>query len=468
MIARDGTASDERLLDDFDDLEDFDDLGERAAARLKGTFRSERMAGLRLATVAGIGALAAVAVLLLVLSPPPWLYGYLLGVALLATIMLAHYWTQRAAPDRVWISYLFVGLMLLVLTFTGFVPDLVLGSPWPIQMFLRSNPAVYYFVLIALVSLNYSPGLMLWAGFVSVIAWAATVTTFAYLPDAINSDHVDMTMPPEEILRIVLDPKYVALDLHLQDLVIMLVVTAILAASVARARRLVLREALVERERGNLARYFPPQIVDRLSQSDDPLSTVREQEVAVLFADIVGFTELAEPEEPEQVIALLRSFHRRLEQAVFSNGGTLDKFLGDGLMATFGTPHSGDRDALNALAAAHDMHRAIGAWNRERETRGHAIVRLSLGLHYGPVVLGDIGSERRLEFAVLGDAVNVASRLESLTRELACGTVISDALACQARRDSPEEAEALLAAFRPSAPQSLRGRAGQVAVWIAD
>ena len=86
-------------------------------------------------------------------------------------------------------------------------------------------------------------------------------------------------------------------------------------------------------------------------------------------------------------------------------------------MATFGTPEAGADDAHNALAAARAMLASIDAWNRERGGPGREPIRLSIGIHYGEVVLGDIGSERRLEFAVLGDVVNVASRLEQLTRE---------------------------------------------------
>jgi adenylate cyclase len=137
-------------------------------------------------------------------------------------------------------------------------------------------------------------------------------------------------------------------------------------------------------------------------------------------------------------------------------------------MATFGTPVPGPRDALNALAAARDMLESIEAWSRKRQAAGRLPIRLSIGLHYGPVVLGDIGSERRLEFAVLGDTVNVANRLEAHTRVLDCRVLASDALVEQARHESPAEAELLLAGFRPGAPQSLRGRVGQVGVWLLE
>jgi adenylate cyclase len=248
-----------------------------------------------------------------------------------------------------------------------------------------------------------------------------------------------------------------------QDVIVLLLVTGILAAGVWRGRQLVLRQAVAARERANLARYFAPTMVDRLAQTDRPLGPVRAQPVAVLFADIAGFTRLAERESPERVIALLRGFHARLEAAVFEHDGTLDKYLGDGVMATFGTPDAGPDDAANALAAARAMLAAIDAWNRGRATQGEPPVRLSIGVHYGEVVVGDVGSTRRLEFAVIGDVVNVASRLEEVSRQLATRLVVSDALIEAARAGGRAPA---LAGLERAAPQALRGRTAPVALWV--
>ena len=144
-------------------------------------------------------------------------------------------------------------------------------------------------------------------------------------------------------------PNFVDLNRPIQDIVVFLIVAALLALVVARSRRLVERQAALERERGNLARYFPPATVDRLAAAGSRRSAqVREQDAAVLFADLVGFTHWAERHAPHEVIGLLREVHARLEDEVFRHDGTLDKFIGDGLMATFGTPDPGPRDAINA------------------------------------------------------------------------------------------------------------------------
>ena len=152
-----------------------------------------------------------------------------------------------------------------------------------------------------------------------------------------------------------------------------------------------------------------------------------------------------------------------MERAVFDHGGTLDKFLGDGVMATFGTPETSPADAANALACARAMLAEIDAWNARRAAAGLPTVKLSVGVHYGDVVLGDIGTARRLEFAVLGDTVNVAARLETLTRKLHCRIAASDELVSQARDSRP--GEALFEGFAVTAEQQLRGRGEPVKVW---
>jgi adenylate cyclase len=170
-----------------------------------------------------------------------------------------------------------------------------------------------------------------------------------------------------------------------------MIVAVTLAVAVRRSNDLLIRHAAVERERGNLARYFSPNVVEELSKNDEPLKQVRAQNVAVLFVDIVGFTAFADARTPEEVVRTLREFHALMEQEVFRHSGTLDKYLGDGLMATFGTPFAGNDDASNALRCAQAMMAAADRWNDERKAACEAPIRVSFGLHYGPVVLGDIG-----------------------------------------------------------------------------
>ena len=187
-----------------------------------------------------------------------------------------------------------------------------------------------------------------------------------------------------------------------------------------------------ERRRAKLARYFSPNIIDELLSSGEE-GRIRTQTVTVLFADIWGFTRASSTLPGPEVMALLREFLSLVEAAVFDNNGTLDKFLGDGLMATFGTPWVGPQDSTNALNCARQMVDKVAAWNGRRVATGLPELFIGVGIHRGEVVLGEIGSERRLEFAVIGDAVNVASRLQEMTRKFQLAIVASEEVIAAAR-----------------------------------
>ena len=262
-----------------------------------------------------------------------------------------------------------------------------------------------------------------------------------------------------------LDPNGVHFPNRIQEVIVFIIVAAILALKSRRTSQLLMRQADLAAERANLSRYFPPSMVEELAHRNEPMGGVRSQHIAVLFADIVGFTRYAESNTPQDVISLLRSFHAVLEEAVFAHGGTLDKYMGDGLMASFGTPTPSPADAANAIAAAFAMQEGVARLNESRAATGAEPIRLSVGVHFGSVILGDIGSARRMEFATLGDTVNVASRLEAATRELSCRIVASqttmDAIAETATRDR------YCKDMRCHKALMLKGRNEGVDVWTA-
>lgn len=435
------------------------------SVRLARAFRAEELAGLKLATKMRAVALAAVAVMLFYIVPAPMVFYYEALLAVFIVIGFVHFWLSRGPNAAPWHGYLFVGLDLALLSYTLISPNPLGDEAFTLQMQLRNGLFIYYFLLIAAIAFTYSPRLMIWAGVSAVVCWGIGVAWLISLPDTTTNigHNTDMSVAVLQALH--LEPSFVDLDARVQEVVVMLLVVGALAGVVWRSRRLVINQAASARERANLARYFPPTIVDQLAELDQPLGIVRSQPVAVMFVDIVGFTRLAERQAPSVVVALLRRFHSLLEHAIFDHDGTLDKFLGDGVMCTFGTPEAGPQDAANAFRCARAMLAATDAWNAERAAAREPPIRLSIGIHYGEVVLGDIGSERRLEFAVLGDVVNVASRLEECTRQLDCRVVASDDLVRQARDQAGAGADAVLVDFRAGEPQKLRGRDEPVAVW---
>jgi class 3 adenylate cyclase len=172
----------------------------------------------------------------------------------------------------------------------------------------------------------------------------------------------------------------------------------------------------VQRQRANLARFFAPQVVDELAEQDAPLSITRQHSAAILFVDMIGFTAFCARLSPDEAIAFLRDLHLLLSESVFSNQGIVDKLLGDGLLAVFGPPLPGPADATNAVRCGIDILHSIATWNGQRHQSSDQVIKVAIGVHYGPVVQGNIGGANRVELTVVGDTVNVASRVEAYTR----------------------------------------------------
>jgi adenylate cyclase len=222
--------------------------------------------------------------------------------------------------------------------------------------------------------------------------------------------------------------------------------------------------AAAERARNNLSRYFSPNLVEMLAARDEPLGAVRRQTVAVLFADIVGFTSMAEHMTPEAVVAMLREYHERMTARIFACGGTIDKYIGDEIFAVFGVPSAGPADAANALKCADMMLAGIECWNEEREAQAQPRLTIGIGLNYGPAVLGDVGSEHSFSFTVIGDTVNTASRLQRLTRNLQTPLVVGYPVIAAANSATGEIAE-IVARLEDRGEQPLRGRNEPVRIW---
>ncbi len=217
-----------------------------------------------------------------------------------------------------------------------------------------------------------------------------------------------------------------------------------------------------ERQRAQLARHFSPNMVEEMMRLGAQGDAVTTQSIAVLFADLMNFTAISARLSPGEVVGLLRHFHALVEDAVFGNGGTLDKYMGDGVMATFGTPLPSGQDAGNAVRAARQLARSVYAWNRERLAQGKTELRIGIGINYGEATLGNVGSARRYEHTVVGEAVNLASRIEAMTRALQHAVLIAGSVVAAARQEGGESS---LAGFQDLGGHAIRGHPEAVTLW---
>jgi adenylate cyclase len=202
-----------------------------------------------------------------------------------------------------------------------------------------------------------------------------------------------------------------------------------IAVENARAHERLAREEVA---RANYSRFLPEYVVKQMLDNPDSFKLGGvNQTITVLFADIRGFTRISEHAQPEKIVGLLNKYFSAMTDIIFAHGGTLDKYLGDGLMALFGAPSATPQDASNALNAAVAMQRRILGINLELRQEGLNEIGVGIGLHTGEATVGYIGSERRSEYTAIGDTVNTAARLESNAR--GGEILVSDATAKAAR-----------------------------------
>jgi adenylate cyclase len=204
-----------------------------------------------------------------------------------------------------------------------------------------------------------------------------------------------------------------------QDLDLLAALANFAAVAIERAR---LHGHMLEekRIRGRLERYHSPAVVEEIiadvSAAGD-VKPVRTKVVTILFADLVGFTTWSEKTPVEMLARMLTEFFTLASDAVFACGGTIDKFIGDAVMAFFGAPIDQPDHADRAVAAALKIREEIAEWNRERTARGEPPLEVRIAVNTGEAIVGDIGSQRRVDYTVLGNAVNVAARLEEFVAQ---------------------------------------------------
>jgi class 3 adenylate cyclase/HAMP domain-containing protein len=182
------------------------------------------------------------------------------------------------------------------------------------------------------------------------------------------------------------------------------------------AFRAVVAQKKEQKIRHIFQKYVPAEVIDQFFSSPEAMLVGDKRELAVMFTDIRGFTTISEKLPPEEIVESLNAYFGPMVEVVQSHGGIVDKYIGDAIMAFFGAPVKHDNDALQAVNCGFGMLEALAAFNSRQRQRGKAPFTVGIGINYGEVTVGNIGSDKKMDYTVIGDMVNLASRLEGLTK----------------------------------------------------
>ena len=335
-------------------------------------------------------------------APVPWALGFYLGFTLIRLFLAL----RRRLPDWMIVASVVVDMSVLLITIWSFH----LQYEQPPGFSLKAPTLLYVFILIALRTLRFEPRYVVLAGAAAVTGWLTLLfyaLFFSAMPSEVTRDYVHYITSPSILIGGEVD-----------KILSMVAVTAILAFALARARRLLIQSATEHLAVSDLSRFFAPEIARQITSAEHGVQPGQGEvrEAAILNLDIRGFTPLAHGMPADDVMALLAEYQARMVPVIQRHGGSIDKFMGDGIMATFGAAMETESYAADALDAVRGLLEASDAWNVERETAGKSPLRVGVGVAVGAVVFGAVGDATRLEYTVIGDAVNLAAKLEKHTK----------------------------------------------------
>jgi adenylate cyclase len=322
-----------------------------------------------------------------------------------------------------------------------------------VRLFSLPHAAVYsipaaglIFFVLAHAALRFRPGLVVYAA--ALFIGLLEGSRFA--------------LPKLDFVASGADPHEAFLYGHVLPLSVIGLVALALWAGGAETRRTLDRAIEHARRAANLSRFFSPAVASRLSGTE--ASTVGKgdrRQVAILFIDMQGFTMLGQVLTPDALASFLTEFRAVITKPVFDLGGAIDKFIGDGALVIFGSPEQQPDSAARAIQCGRVILEAVAAWSRRRENAREPGVRVGIGGHYGEVFAGIVGASKQLEFTVIGDAVNIAERIERLTRVHSSDMIVSADLLAAANQLHGK-------GWRALPDQALAGHGGHITLFALD
>jgi len=326
-----------------------------------------------------------------------------LGLSLFAILVLLRLYFALTKQLNTWLIGAFTVAEMAVLIGTIWAYHLQFEHP-PIIVF-KNTAFLYVFILIALRALRFDPAWVILSGITAAAGWAILVCC-ALMPargNPLTWDYVTYATTGK-----------VHLGAELDKVLAIVMATGVLALSLTRSRRILEQSATQTQAASDLSRFFDDDVARRITQADSTAVAGQGmlRQAAILFVDLRGFTKATARLEPSQLIALLGEYQRLIVPIIQKHGGAIDKFMGDGILASFGAVTPSATYAADGIRAVDAILAAASKWQSRRAEDGLIAPGIGAGLAAGEVVFGIIGDKKRLEYTVIGDAVNLAAKLE--------------------------------------------------------
>lgn len=326
------------------------------------------------------------------------------GAICIVRLILAH---LRQLPT--WALYLSVVADIALLM--GLIFSFHLKYAQPAAFYLKVPTLLYVFLFIALRALRFEARLVVFSGVCAAIGWAWLTYYVA----------TGRGGPPSQTHNFVeyMTSNALLVGAEVDKIIAILLTTAVLALAISRARHLLERAVTESAAARDLSRFFDPGVAARIRGAAMAIKAGEGElrDVAILTADLRGFTRLSTELQPDEVMKVLQDYQGRICPLIVAAGGSIDKFLGDGILASFGAVTPSQTAAADALRAADAVMAAAAQWATERAAVGLPPLEIGLAVSSGRVVFGAVGDGERLEFTVIGDAVNFAAKLEKHNKE---------------------------------------------------
>jgi adenylate cyclase len=335
-------------------------------------------------------------------APVPWFLGFWLVVTLIRLYLAYRY--RMSAP------LLYLSIIIDMSLLLGMIWSFHLQYQQTPPFYLKSPTLLYVFIFIALRALRFEARYVITAGAVAATGWAA-MAVYATLAsggmDVVTRDYV-YYLTSNSVLK----------GAELDKVTTILTVTAIIAVAITRAHKLLIKAVAEGAAAHDLSRFFSPEIGRQITTAEQEVTAGSGQarDAAILMVDIRGFTRLSSILKPDDLVCLLAEYQSRMVPIIQRRGGTIDKFMGDGIMATFGAAVTSPTYAADALKTVDDIMEAADAWGAELRQENKPPLRVGAAVATGRIIFGAVGDESRMEYTVIGDAVNLSAKLEKHTK----------------------------------------------------